>query len=149
MKITQEEIKDRVIDCIIKSAGDRLIVIRPENRVEGIDLIVKKKGEYKQNGLQSQMQNKVIKAQVFGVQRKKKMREISIKIERQEEREININNTPAIENLYLLFISFDIIKRDIGDDLYFIPFEKFKDSLNKSKFLVKKGDFGKILLGYF
>ena len=116
----QEEVEDKVIDCITLGSGGRLVIFKPEKSDK--DLVVEWRGDYKKRTI-----------------------------------EINVyNGAPASAgkispkgNFYLMFVNFDIVKQDIGDEFIFMPSASFSQAIksnNFSKFLTTKQGFVNFLI---
>jgi len=109
----REKIEDRIIDLINSSSGGRLVIFKPEK--SDMDLVVEKKGDYKRSP-------------------------VSLKI--YDKDELSQKEDSAVDdNLYLLFLHFDMVKQDIEDDVW------IKDKT--SKFLINKNDIGKFFVNKF
>lgn len=115
----KEDVENKIIDCIVLGSGGRLLVTKPEAAATGADLIIKRKGEYK---------NK--KDIVF------------LKIFDKEKLELASAEGYGVprENFYLLFADFDIVKQDIEDSIRIIRLN------DKKEFLVDKKDLAQFFL---
>ena len=106
--IEKEYIENKIIDWIASAAGSRLVVSKPEHLDK--DLIVEKKGGYKKVKIS------------LNVYRKEQL---------LEKKEINPE-----ENFYLMFVDFDIVKQDIGDEIFVVSaFDSKKLTMNKKDFV--------------
>lgn len=124
----QEEIEDKVIDCINSVAGGRLVIFKPEN--SGKDLAVEKTSDYKKKAIFLNIYWKDYSVSQDFIE---KIRELVVK-----------NNLKPEENFYLLFLNFDFVAQQIKDDLLVVPSLKLKNLAKEgsfSKFLMNKKDF--------
>ena len=170
----QEKIEDKIIDYINLSASGRLIVFRPKEKIKGVSLIVKKKGEYDSLQVQPLSQNSVVKTKIFGVSKKKNTKEVWLCINGQNKtsnqtifkKEINVDDFKENKNLYFIFSFLNVLKQDIDDYMCILSPEQFKKSADikeggiysfesflspdkkdkYSKFLINKKDLSKFLL---
>ena len=116
----QEEIQDKIMDLIALGAEGRLVAFKPENADR--DLVVEKKGEYKKEAL-------------------------SLSV--YENRFPDSKGLIAANNFYLMFVHFDIVKRDIADNFLLVPsldFKKFGSKGDFSKFSTDKKHFVRFLI---
>lgn len=119
----KEQIEDKIIDCITMGAGGRLVVFKPENLDK--DLVVEKRNDYKK---------KVIFLNIY----------------RKEEVKRLVAGKDFIpqEYFYLVFVDFDAIKQEIGDEFWVVPALDSSGLMGKgsfSDFLVNKKDFAMFL----
>ena len=124
MASLQEEIEDKVIDCIALGSGGRLVAFKPENPDK--DLVVEKRADYAK---------KKISFDIFRIDRPT-----------QEALAKHINGLVTAQSIkeendfYLLFLSFDIVSQKLGDNFWVIPSKELKDIANSelSSFSLKK-----------
>jgi len=135
----QKKIENRIIDCINKSARGRLIVFRFREGIGGADLVVKKKGEYKQRSGEEASKTSIVKAKVFGKGKQGSTKEIFLRVRRDREKK-DVFDTAGSKDFYIIFVSFDTIKQDISDDLCIVRLE------DKKEFSINKKDLSKFLL---
>jgi hypothetical protein len=129
MENIQEEIEDKVIDCINTGVSGRLVIFKPEKNIFGEDLVVEKRAKYKEKEMFLQI-NSLAKNMEDFLPKKFKPN----------------------ENLYLVFIYFDEVRQKINDSLWLVPSLNFVNIKSKdefSKFLIKTEDFGKAVLNLF
>ena len=119
----KEKIQDKVMDCITFNAGGRLVVFKPENSglsaQTGKDLVVENRGDYKK---------KAISLDVF-------------EKDFFEKQAGGIKNLKPDKNFYLILVDFDVVKQDINDNLWIVPYsdqEKIAGAGDLSKFLISK-----------
>jgi hypothetical protein len=106
----QEEIEDKVMDCIDLGVGGRLITFKPEKNNFGADLAVERRGKYKE-------------------------KEIYFKINILVEPSKGVNfvkdffqeDFKADKNFYLLFVTFDEVRQKLGDYIWLIPSLQLRD----------------------
>jgi hypothetical protein len=133
----QEEIEDKVIDCIVLGANGRLVVFKPEKLDK--NLVVEKRNDYKKKVIFLNIYSKEFsKNQDF----KKEINELASR-----------KNLDYAENFYLIFVYFNSVKQELGDEFLVIPsqsLEKIADSAeysnNFSEFLINKKDFARFLI---
>ena len=149
----QGEIEDKIIDCINSGVKERLVIFKPEKSLFGENLIVKKRGDYK---------NKEVRLQVNSL--------IEPGKDVNFTKDFLSNNFKKDENFYLIFVYFNEALQKIEEHIWFVPsFEfidiakvlddkkilRFDSSLdikqnNKySEFLINTEDLGKIILNIF
>lgn len=126
MENIQEEIEDKVIDCINSGVGGRLIIYKPEKRGLEDFLVVERRGQYKGNNINFQINSLVLPSKNISF----------VKDFVQEDFKTD-------KNFYLLFVYFDEVKQDINDYVWLIPSIQFKDIAK----VVKSSD-GKNLLRF-
>ena len=149
----QEEIEDKVMDCINVGVAGRLIIFKPEKSNFGADLAVERRGKYKEKEMYFQV-NSFIRPEENNY----------------IEKDFLIDNFKTDKNFYLLFVYFDEVKQKINDYIWLVPSLQFKDiadvikspdgknflrfeasldiqNKNKySKFIVKSRELGKLIL---
>jgi hypothetical protein len=152
----EEKIEDKVIDWMALDVGGRLIISKPEKNIFGADLLVEKRGEYKEKSILFKVCSLIGPVE-------------SIKLIKDFSEE----QFKAEQNFYLLFVYFDSIKQKTSDYIWLVPSLQFKDiaevikspegqkvlrfeaflDINKkdkySKFLVNTKEFGKLVLESF
>ena len=106
----QEEIEDKVIDCINSGAAGRLIIYKPEKKGLEDYLVVERKGKYKEQQIYFQINTFVAPAKA----------ENFVKDFLQEK-------FKADENFYLLFVYFDEVRQKISDYIWLVPSLQFRD----------------------
>jgi len=129
----QQRIITRIIDFICLNARGRLVVVPPSESIPGIDLVVKKRGEYYLDEVEKK-EEKIIKVTGLGRKKKREGKEILLSIypkERKMTGEIfqEMVDTTIFEKIprvYLVFVIFNPLKQDIEDKLFIIPLEEFK-----------------------
>mgnify|MGYP001564112027 CR=1 FL=1 len=150
----KEQIEDKVIDCINSAVAGRLIIFKPEKSNLGADLAVERRGKYKEKEIYFQINDLIVPAE-----------------NKNFVKDFQQKNFKADKSFYLLFAYFDEIKQEINDYIWLIPSLEFRDIAevvkmpdnekllrfessadiklkNKySKFLIKKQDLGKTILG--
>lgn len=113
---TKSKILDKIIDCINAGAGGRLVVFKPENSDK--DLIVEKKGNYKNTS-------------------------ISLNIYTKDQLE-KTKDLGSENNFYLVFANFDFVKQNIEDEIFVVStldFQKITmDKKDLGKFLIEQLD---------
>lgn len=146
------EIEDKVIDAINMSSGGRLVVVKPEKDKTGINLIVERKGNYKDKPFSFQ-----IHYFTFPSENGNFIKDFNQKMFQSDK------------NLFMIFVFFDEITRKINNYIWLIPSKQFEDiaetiklddgnkilrfeaSLNSkdkfSKFLVDNKEIGKMIFG--
>ena len=123
MENIQEEIENKIIDQITIGASGRLITFKPEKSKRGADLVIERRGKYKEKGFSFKVTSFI----------EKKGGEFA--------KDFLQDDFKADENFYLLFVYFDEIKQKINDYVWLIPSLYFRDSAD---FMVS-GDGKKIL----
>ena len=110
MKNIQEEIEDKIIDCINSGVSGRLVIFKPEEKgLEGY-LAVERKGEYKEKEIYFKIKSIVGHGQ--NVNFIKELPQESLK---------------SGNNFYLLFIYFDEVMQKISDYVWLVPSAQFRD----------------------
>jgi hypothetical protein len=106
----QQEIEDKVIDCINSEVAGRLIIFKPEKNDLGADLAVEKRGEYKGKEIYFKINSLVgpSKADTF--------------VEDFLQESFRVD-----KNFYLLFVYFDEVTQKIKDYIWLIPSLQFRD----------------------
>lgn len=120
----KEKIKDKIVDWIVAIAADQLIITKPPDESAMADLIVEKRGEYYDE------------AKIYLQIRECEKRPG----EKVYKAEVNKEEFEPNENLYLLFLYFDIVTQDIVN-IWLIPTIIF---LKMAKSLISNGK--KVLL---
>ncbi|MDO8486659.1 MAG: hypothetical protein Q7S77_03130 [Candidatus Staskawiczbacteria bacterium] len=172
----EENIKNRIIDLITKGSEDRLIAFKPQGGAESVDLIVKKRGEYKSTVIKK-IKTPFKIGKDFFAPRKTKSEEVSFKINifigpgKTDfiTKDILRESFVASKTFYLIFVYFDEAEQDLSDiwvlsSLDFLTVaEQLKTKENKtmlrfeatidlekkdkySKFLIDKKELGNFLL---
>jgi len=135
MSNIQEEIEDKIIDLIALGAFGRLIVFKSDN--PNRDLVVERKGDYK---------TKTIFLNIYG-------REFLGEQGLPDE----INDLAAAKNLepagnfYLIFVKFDMVKREIAENFLVVPSMDMQNTLDEkdfSRYTMSKKDFIAFLIDY-
>lgn len=130
---TQEKIENKIIDYIALGSDGRLVVVKPEKSER--TLIVEKKGDYKE---------KVIRLEVYWSSARG-----SVDVWEEINSDDMAGYFEDIENSYLLFVLFDAVKQDLGDNFWVIPYvelDKMKKGDDLSEYLVNKKDFARFLI---
>lgn len=112
----QEEIENKIIDKITASASGRLIVFKPEQSKQGADLVIERRGKYKEESFYFKV-NSFISS---------KKNDVFVKDFLQDE-------FRADKNFYLLFVCFDEILQKINDRVWLVPSLQFKDIADYTK----------------
>lgn len=100
-------VENRISEAIIMESDGQLTVYKPNSDIDGIDLIVKKRGEY--NAVYIQVKSR------FSLHGK------SIFIQ-----DIQRKSFTPHKAFYLIFAYFDLIRQELSDYLWLIPSLKFK-----------------------
>ena len=150
----QEEIEDKIIDCINSGVSGRLIIFKPEKSSLGADLAVERRGKYKEKEVYFKISS------IAGPAKEENF----VKDFLQE-------NFKADKNFYLIFVYFNEVLQKINDYIWLVPSVQFKDiakvvkspdgknllrfqapldikaKSQYSKFLVGTSNLGKLILG--
>lgn len=138
----QDQIEDKIIDCINSGAGGRLVIIKPEIDIFGADLVVEKRAEYKN---EKNLHLKIIS--FIGPSKD----EILAK-------DFSQVDFKADKNFYLVFVYFNEVLQKINNKIWLISSldfqkkgRKFQSTINNSsdeysKFLINKDELGDIIL---
>ena len=152
----EEKTKNKIIDSINLKAGGRLVISKPEKNKLGADLVVTRRGNYKEEGYFLKVNSLVgpTPDAVF----KKDFLQSEIVVQK---------------NFYLVFAYFDKVKQQISDYVWLVPstqlrdlaevvksedgkdvlrFEvplDIKDKTKFSKYLVNTKDLGKLIIDAF
>jgi len=110
VKNIQEEIEDKVIDCINSGVAGRLIIFKPEKNSFGADLVVERRGKYKEKKIYFQVNSFVGSAK-----------------EGSFVKDFLQDNFKADANFYLLFVHFDEVRQKISDYIWLMPSLQFRD----------------------
>ena len=135
----QEDVENKIIDCIVLGSGGRLLVTKPEEFRNGADLVIKRKGEYEPEENKNAVEQIIVKVKAFGSRTKKSKEEIFLSVRSQKEN-IDISKFGIAKNFYLLLAVFDIVKQDIGDNVRIIKLD------DKKEFLANKKDLAQFFL---
>jgi len=111
----QEEIEDKIIDCINFGVAGRLIIFKPEKNNIGADLAVERRGKYKEEGIYLKINSLITSSGL------KEHSDNFVKDFLQE-------NFPADQNFYLLFVPFDEVSQKINDYIWLMPSLYFRDA---------------------
>lgn len=133
----EENIKNRVIDLITEGSEDRLIVFKSKEDDKAVDLIIKKRGEYKISKTPKQSKTSLKTRRIFSALPKGKGRELSFKVNIVED--ISQEKISLSKDSYLMFVHFDEVKQKI-DNIYIIPPNK------EEKILIDQKELGNFLL---
>lgn len=106
----KEIIEDKIIDWIAKAAAGQLTVFKVKTNLGETEVVVKKRGEY---------EGKAISVKIYGRQSLDKGSIFA--------KEIIQKGFEPNENLYLIFVYFDIVEQDISDFIWIVPSLKFRD----------------------
>ncbi|MCX6721996.1 MAG: hypothetical protein NTY04_02305 [Candidatus Staskawiczbacteria bacterium] len=149
----QDEIEDKIIDCINSGVKGRLVIFKPEKNSFGEDLIVKKRGDYKEKEIHLQINSLVGPGEDVNF-----------------VKDFPKDNFKTDKNFYLIFVYFNEALQKINDYIWLVPSLKFKETAetindqkilrfessldvkqnNKySEFLVDTKDLGKLMLNIF
>jgi len=107
----QEQIEDKVIDCINTGAAGRLVIVKPDKNSPGVDLVVQRRGKYKEREFYLK-----INTLVGPTQNIKFIVDFLEKSFRENE------------NFYLLFVYFNEVSQKIADHIWLIPSSFFRDA---------------------
>jgi len=111
MQNIQEEIEDKVIDCINSGAGGRLVIFKPEKKGFENYLAIQGRGNYKE---------KEMYFQVNGLTRSFE--------ESKFTKEFLQESFKTDKNSYLFFVYFDEVRQKMSDYIWLIPSPYFKDT---------------------
>jgi len=106
----QEEIEDKVIDCINSGVAGRLIIFKPEKNNLGADLSVEKRGEYKGKEIYFQVNSFVGPAK-----------------EGSFIKDFSQGDFKSEQRFFLLFVYFNEVTQKVGDYVWLIPSLQFRD----------------------
>lgn len=136
-KSIQEKIKEGLIDIINTGADGRLIIFKPQDNRLNADLVVEKRGGYKETPCS---------AQIFGF-----MASLEPIVA-----DFSTAKVPALERHYGIFVQFDLITQKIRDDIWLVPavklheMEKFDASHpENARFAAKASHLGDFFLSQF
>ena len=107
----QEEIEDKVIDCINSGVGGRLVIFKPEEKGWEDYLAVERRGKYKESALYFQVNS--LAGPVGGDNFVRDFAQESFK---------------AGADIYLLFVYFDEVRQKMADYVWLVPSLYFEDS---------------------
>lgn len=107
----QEEVENKIIDCINSGITGRLIIFKPEKIGQEDYLAVERRGKYKEEGIYLQINILVGPSEADNF----------VKDFSQE------SFNPA-KNFYLLFVYFDEVRQKISDYIWLIPSTRFGDA---------------------
>lgn len=116
MENIEEQIENKIIDCIVSSSGGRLIVTKPESSKTTIDLVIEKRGGYKAGKLLLEVSGFAIPAE-----------------SKNFVKDFVKNDFKPDKNYYLLFVCFDEIKQILNDKIWLVPSVTFKDICEQAK----------------
>ena len=144
----EENIKNRIIDLITKESENRLIAFKPKEYTGFVDLIVKKRGEYKSpaiikngtNSSQAIAKNSFKVGKSFAVSPKTKSEELSFQVNvfvgpgktNIISKDILRDNFISNKGLYLMFIYFDEVKQNISG-IWIVPSSIFSEIAKPQK----------------
>jgi len=111
----QEEVEDKIIDCINSGVDGRLIVFKPENNNFGADLAIEKRGDYKGKEIYFKINSLVGPSETGGYP------EVFVRDFPQEI-------IKRDKNFYMIFVYFDEVTQKIGDYVWLIPSSQFEDA---------------------
>ncbi|MGA2418089.1 MAG: DUF5680 domain-containing protein [Candidatus Staskawiczbacteria bacterium] len=106
----QEEIEDKIIDCINAGVAGRLIIFKPEKSSFKANLAVERRGKYKEKEMYFQINIFVAPARSVNF-----------------VKDFLQNDFKSEKNFYLLFVCFDEVKQKINDYIWLIPSLQFRD----------------------
>lgn len=148
----EENIENRIIDLITKGSEDRLIAFKPKENIKAVDLVVKKRGDYKGKEISFQVNIFIGPSKTNSI-----------------VKDILQKNFNPDKDFYLMFVYFDEVKQSINN-VWIIPsfmfseiaepqklennktvlrFETSADKENKDKytrFLITQKELGNFLL---
>jgi len=124
-KKLHELAEDKIINSINQKSGGRLVIVKPEN--SQADLVVEERGNYFQKPifLKIFVQDHLFEKNDF-------------------VKQIIVNTHIKGNNLYFVFVNFNIISQDIEDKIWFVPSQETENQ-DFSKFLIDKDEIGRIL----
>lgn len=151
----QEDVENKIIDCIILGSGGRLIVFKPAKNKNGADLVVKRKGEYEPEKDKNVVEKIIVRARVFGSMTRKNKKEVFVSVNPVRKaglsngvkgqiktdydsifiKNVDISQFKTNRSFYLLFVFFNIVKQDIDDYICVIPLEKFEKTARFESYL--------------
>jgi len=105
-----EEIENKISDQIAMGAAGRLVTFKPEKKPQGVDLVVERRGKYKEKPIS------FIINTFMGPTKSEKLTKDFLQ-----------NDFKADKNLYLLFATFDEVKQKISDYIWLVPSLQFVD----------------------
>jgi hypothetical protein len=106
----QEKVEDKIIDYINFSSGARLVVFKPEDKKNGINLSVERRGNYKEAPFNFRVNV------FFGPPEPEKF-----------IKDFTKSDLMAGRNFYLIFVYFDEVKQKINDYVWVIPSLQFEE----------------------
>ncbi|MBI3631505.1 MAG: hypothetical protein HY219_01390 [Candidatus Staskawiczbacteria bacterium] len=124
----EENIENRIIDLITKGSEDRLIAFKPRENTGSVDLVVKKRGEYKPQEIIKKTKTSFKVGGVFSAPPKTKSEELSFQINvfvgpgKTDiiSKDISQDNFISNKGFYSMFIYFDEVKQDVGN-IWIVP----------------------------
>lgn len=136
----EENIKNRIIDLITEGSEDRLIVFKPKENTGAVDLIVKKRGEYKPSIAPKRQKTSFKTGRVFSALPKDKSKELSFQINifigpgktNNIIKDILQESFIPSKDFYLMFIYFDEVKQDVSN-IWFISSFVFSEIAERQK----------------
>lgn len=136
----EENIKNRIIDLITEGSEDRLIVFKPKEDIKAVDLVVKKRGEYKPPIILKRLGVSFKTGRAFSALPKDKSKELffqlNIFVGPSQTNSIikdilQVNFIPS-KDFYLMFIYFDEVKQDVSN-VWIIPSSLFLEIAEHKK----------------
>jgi len=122
----QEEIEDKVMDCINSGVAGRLIIFKPDKSPFGADLAIERRGNYKEKEIFFQVNTFVGPEDSHNL-----------------VKDFSQESFKTDKNFYLFFVYFDEIKQKINDYVWLVPSLQFRNIAE----IVKSPD-GKNLLRF-
>lgn len=101
-------VENRVAESIIMGSDGQLTAYKPNSDIDGIDLIIKKRGEYNAIFIQVKSRYNLHNKTIF-------------------IQDIQSKNFAPHKNFYIIFAYFDPIKQELNDFIWFVPSLKFKN----------------------
>lgn len=136
----EEDIKNRIIDLITEGSEDRLIAFKPKEEIGAVDLVVKKRGEYRPSITPKRLGVSFKTGRAFSALPKDKSKELSFRVNifigpsktSGIIKDILQENFVPNKDFYLMFIYFDEVKQDVSN-VWIIPSFMFSEIAEPKK----------------
>ncbi len=136
----EENIENLIIDLIAKGSEDRLIAFKPKEDTRSVDLVVKKKGEYKPPISPKQLKISSKIGRAFSTLHKATSRELSFQVNifigpgktYTITKDILQESFIPDKDFYLMFIFFDEVEQDVSN-IWIIPSFIFSETAELQK----------------
>lgn len=130
----EENIKNRIIDLITEGSEDRLIAFKPKEEIGVVDLVVKKRGEYRPPTTPKRLGISFKTGRAFSALPKDNSKELSFQVNifigpGQTDsiiEDISQESFISSKDFYLMFIYFDEVKQDVSN-VWIIPSFMFSE----------------------